>query len=282
MAFPGVMFPSFRPLLALPLALPLLACEPGTSDDPQFRSINASESVATARLGLELPSVRVTSYSVGSGLEDALDAEGFDALLAGAEGIAADAPLVLRLDGVVPLVPGDVDEAFVQLRRDDEVLDYPYRQFKFQVDFTSTGRAVTELVFDASSQDDDDDYQLWHDDVVVAAPPIAEPIETIVYEVVAADGTSTTCRAEVQATEPLGFGYTQIENATGRFEFEVADDCAEVLQAAADNGPPEAFFVRCDAATTTAGIGMHGVGSITLKRGVIHAVGELFVEHVAD
>lgn len=274
------MFLSFRPFLVLPLALPLLACQPDSSDDPHFRNLNAPGSVATARLGLELPSVRVTSYSVGGALGDALDAEGFDALFAGAGEAAADAPLVLRLDGVVPIVPGDIDEAFVQLRRDDEVLDYPYRQFKFQVDFTSTGRAVTELVFDGSSQDDDDDYQLWHDDVAVAAPPIADPIEAIEYEVVATDGTSTTCRAEVQATEQLSFGYTQIEDATGRFEFEIADDCAEILQAAADSGPAEAFFVRCD--ETTIGIGMHGLGNITLKRGVIHAIGELVVEHAAD
>ena len=44
---------------------------------------------------------------------------------------------------------------------------------------------------------------------------------------------------------------------------------------------PEGTFVRCDETTTTAGIGMHGVGNITLKRGVIHAIGELFVQHVA-
>lgn len=274
------------PRTLLPLALPLLllACDQGTPD-PEFRSINsfAAPSTTTVRLGNDLDPVRVISYSVGGDVADTLNAEGFDGLLAGAQQADLNAQLVLRLDGIAPLDPADTHEAFVQLQRDDELLDYPYRRFNFKVDVANSGQPFTEIVFYASSDGDDDDYTLWHDSGGVVAPQPADPVEAIEYELVGANGTITTCRADVPLDD-LSLGFRSIEGTTGYVEFDIADACVDVLEQAADSGPAEAFFVRCDRSTTTATAigGMHKLTDITLKRGVIKATGEFVVEQLTQ
>ncbi len=268
-----------RPALALALALPLLACDQGGLEPQPFRSTPTLTAPATTvRLGVDLDPVRVTSYSIGGALADALSEDGFDALLAGAAGPAGESQLVLRLDGVNPVAPADIDDAFVQLQREDEVLDYPYSQFNFKVEVDSSGQSVTVLVLAAAAEDGGDDFTPWHSSSPTSAPPPGEAVETIEYEMLAADGTSTRCRAEPPPVDQLSLGYTRIEGTTGVFEFEIAEACAGVLEAAADSSPPHAFFVRCDRTTTTASIDMHKLSDVTLKRGVITGVGELKVE----
>lgn len=274
------MTPHFRPSLALTIALPLLACDPGSVESSeQFRNQSTSATGGTTvQLGAEQAIAIVSSYSVGGELENALSDEGFDALLAGAQQADVDAQLVLRLDGVaLPSPAASIDGAFVQLRRGDEVLDYPYKQFKFKVEWSHSGHAVTELVLDAASADGDG-FTLWHDGLATSASPPPGPIETVEYELVDADGNSTTCRAEAAPVDQLSFGFTPIKGATGRFDFDIAAECADIIEAAADSSPPDAFFVRCDSETTTASVGMHKPTDITLKRGVVTGTGELVVE----
>lgn len=264
--------------LTLPLALSLLACDQSGPESQRFRSADvAVEPAATVRLGTGLESVRVTSYAVGGAIADSLSEEGFDALLAGAEEADEGAILVLHLDGVAPLRPADIDEAFIELRREDEVLALPYKQFKFQVSVSSSGQAATELVLIGELQDDTD-YSLWHDPLGAAElPPPSDPVEAIEYELIVADGTVTTCSPDVLPVEQLSFGFTPIKGDLGRFGFDITDECAEVLEHAAESSPPDAFYVRCDATTTTQ-IGMHKVADITLKRGVVSATAALVID----
>lgn len=273
------MTPSNRLPLALTLALPLLACDQpdsGGREESRSASISAVQG-ATVRLGVELEPVRVTSYSIGGALAEALSEQGFEALLSGARTGSEDGLLVLRLDGVALPRPANIDEAFVEVHRDDEVLAYPYKQFKFQVNIDSDGRPTTDLVLHAAYEDGD--FALWHDPLGSAPPPPVPPVETIEYELVTADGTSTTCRSETAPVDQLSFGFTPIKASTGSFAFDIADDCADVLEAAADDNPPNAFFVRCDPTTTTASIGTHKLSDVTLKRGVISATAEVEIEH---
>ncbi len=274
---------SIRLPLALTLALPLAACDqPDNDHSAQFRSASSmSAPGTTVRFGPELDSVRVTSYSIGGALQQALVAEGFDALRSGAQGTDQDGQLVPHLDGVA--LPGAAasGEGFVELRRDDEVLEYPYKQFKFQVNTSGDGLPTTVLVLD-SAADPDEGFALWHDPLGTAAPPPVQPVANIEYELISRDGTSTSCSADTLPVDQLSFGFTPIKFATGRFSFDIADTCADVLEAAADDSPPHAFFVRCDPTTTTASTGLHKLSNVTLKRGVFSGVADLEVEHLTQ
>jgi len=153
------------------------------------------------------------------------------------------------------------------------VFAYPYKNFNFTVKIDPDGHATTQLVLDTTASSSGPTYDVWISSQDVQ-PAVADPIAAVEYELVATDGTRTTCRAELDADDSLGLGYSESDDGVGPFRADILPGCVEVLETAAASKPSEAFFVRCDRSTTTAAIGVHKVHDVTLKRGVIRAVGE--------
>ena len=117
----------------------------------------------------------------------------------------------------------------------------PYKNFKFKVVWDGSV-AVSEIDFietagpgDAGDVDGPD-FVTWQAGVS-SPPPAASSTESIEYELVARDGTSTTCVAELDAEE-LSLGFTPIvEPNTGRIEVDIADECVALRLRDGDLGP---------------------------------------------
>ena len=265
-----------RPLLALPLALGVLACDEQTEAEPAFRSdSDLSAEVVTLEYEVDLPPVLVTSYQLGAAAEEAFAAAGFDALLEGAGEPLDEGFLSVRLEGVHPLSGGPYfDGRFLVARAAGQAAEVPVVASRFGISIDGVQSATTEVFFTTPDDVDPEDFAVWQDSYGAAPPPPA-PVESIQYELVGADGNTTVCTADI--THPIQIDYEHHGAEKAEIEVTIADACVEILEAAASDSPPEAFFVRCDPGTTTAARkipGLHKISDITLKRGVINATGE--------
>lgn len=266
-----------RPLLALPLALGVLACDEQTGAERAFRSdSDLSAEVVTIEYDVDFPPVLVTSYQLSGTAEEAFAAAGFDALLEGAGEPLDEGFLSLELEGVHPLSAGPYfDGKFLVARAAGQAAEVPVAASRFSISIDGVEPATTEVVFTIADDADPEDIEVWEDDYGAVPPPPA-PIESIQYELVGADGNSTVCTAGI--AQPIQIDFEQFGAEKAQLDVTIADECVEILEAAATDGPSEAFFVRCDPGTTTAAVrkipGLHKLSNVTLKRGVISATGE--------
>lgn len=274
-----------RPLLTLPLALGLFACDGESEAELGFRSqSDVTSEPMTLELDVELANARITSFQLGTLAFEGLQAAGADALLDAVGGpTLEDGFIKMTLDGVQPIAGSHVSEGFIIVRHASQANEAPIAASRFGISIDGVGIATTQVVFDAPEDVSVFDFLVWQDGAGTAPASVAPvapvaPVETIEYELVDSDGNATVCTAEVASAEKgIQIDYRPDGDDRAQLSVTVAPDCLEVLQTAAAGKPSEAFFVRCDSSTTTAATkipGLHKVSDVTLKRGVIRATGE--------
>ena len=270
-----------RPLLTLPLALGLFACDGQSEAELGFRSqSDVTSEPVTLELDVDLANAQITSFQLGTLAFEGFEAAGAYALLdAVGEPTLEDGFIAMTLEGVQPIAGSNVSEGFIIVRHASQANEAPIAASRFGISIDGVGIATTQVVFAAPDDVSIFDFVVWQDSAGTAPAAIAPvaPVETIQYELVDADGNATICTAEVSsADEGIQIEYRP-DGERARLSATVAPDCLEVLQAAAAAKPSEAFFVRCNASTTTAATkipGLHKLSDVTLKRGVISATGE--------
>lgn len=272
-----------RPLLTLPLALGMLACDGQTEAELGFRSqADVTSEPMTLELDVDLANAQITSFQLSTLAFEGLQAAGAYALLdAVGEPTLEDGFIAMTLEGVQPIAGSHVSEGFIIVRHASQANEAPIAASRFGISIDGVGIATTDVVFDAPEDVSVFDFLVWQDNTGTAPPPVAPvaPVETIQYELVDADGNATVCTAEVSSAEKgIQIDYRSDGDDRAQLSVTIAPDCLEVLQGVAAAGKPsEAFFVRCDSSTTTAATkipGLHKISDVTLKRGVIRATGE--------